>query len=341
MPEKEIIKEFVYSVKTEVDTSSMQKALEQMDSFIKSIKENVGQLSNIKLSYPSPPKTPEEEEKIRVKQEEARKKRQKEKEQLRNRQAYGRVISRSISGGVGGALNALVTANLFVASIAMISKIILDVGNKIVASTENLSNQMITTQSSFVNKGTRDIMFKYGVGSSTAMGMQQTFGALGIDSSDLYRLTPGQIKEYQTLMKYWKDGLDSINKTNLNKFSNSAQEFQERIAKIKLDKQLLFMRILADHSDTIERFYDATAKFLEGLLTVGDFFNNLWTELSPQETSSLVSVGETNSRNVNINVTSSANVSGTVDDNTLQTYKEVLEQNNKVIADSIKGDYES
>lgn len=147
-------------------------------------------------------------------------------------------------------------------------KIILDIMEKVVKSATEFSNKMITSSSAFVDKDTRNLMARFGVGSQTAAGIGSVTNLMGISPEDMKIMTPGQMQLFSDLMKQWTDGMNSIDKSKLDKFNQVMQDFQKDLASAKLEMQIELYKMLVELGPSLEVFFDGIISFIKGLTKI-------------------------------------------------------------------------
>lgn len=158
----------------------------------------------------------------------------------------------------------------FAIAIASI-KIVYDLMKSIVESATEFSNKMITASSAFVNKDTRQLMATFGVSGQTATGLGSVMNVMGLSTSDLRYMTPGQLSLFSQLMKQWTNGINSIDKESLAKFQEVTQTFQMQMASTQIRFQIELYKMLVSIAPQLEDFFNAIISFLNMLV---DLLNN-------------------------------------------------------------------
>lgn len=151
----------------------------------------------------------------------------------------------------------------FAALVAAIS-IAVESAKKLGDAASETSNKLPTQDSVFVDTGVRDIMGKFGVDSTTALGLSEVSSALNISLSDYSKLTQAQRKAFADLMEYYQEGIDSIDAGKLKSFNEAVQEYQLRVVKAQMEVKLAFTKLLAE-SDAVPRILDLVADSLESI----------------------------------------------------------------------------
>lgn len=147
-------------------------------------------------------------------------------------------------------------------------KVTYDIMQKMTESATEFSNSLITAGSAFVNRNTRNTMARFGVSGQTATGMQSVMGLMGITAEDFAMMTPAQMQLYSRLMKQWQEGMNSINKTDMDKFQKTMQSMQSEMASAKLELQIQFYKMLVDLAPVIEDFYKSIISLIKSLGTL-------------------------------------------------------------------------
>jgi hypothetical protein len=131
----------------------------------------------------------------------------------------------------------------------------------------DISNRFISQSSLFVDTNTRDIMGKFGVGSTTAQSINAASNHLGISTSDYARLTQGQREAFAELMQYYQAGIERIDPTKLQQFNEATQQYQLNVAKFHIDTELRFMEILAE-SGSLPQLLDTFGDAMENITAI-------------------------------------------------------------------------
>lgn len=180
-------------------------------------------------------------------------------------------ISSLMGGNASGAITSLGKSNVYLMAIFGVLKIIKDYTEKIVDESTKLSNSLISGSSAFVDKNTRSTMATFGVGSMTAMGINNALSLMGISRSDMATMTGGQMQFFAELMQQWTEGMSSIDKSAISEYNEYMQSFQKDIASIKLDAQIEFYKYLIENRETINtllgnvtRTFDLVMDFVTG-----------------------------------------------------------------------------
>lgn len=181
-------------------------------------------------------------------------------------------ISKTIAG-VGG------TMAIIIASV----KVLYDLFKKLTDKATEFSNKMITANSAFVNKETRDLIGRFGVSSQTATGMSSVMNLMGISVDDMKRLTPGQMTLYSKLMNRWTQGMNSIDPKKMQYFNEVMQNFQSEFASAKLELQIQLYQMLIEMAPSLEKLFNSFISFFK---SISDFIT------SPVITNFISAIGE-------------------------------------------------
>lgn len=166
-----------------------------------------------------------------------------------------------LGSSMGGAA---VSAMAVVAAV----KVIYDVMKKVVELSTEFSNKMITASSSFVDKDVRNLMARFGVSSQTATGIQSVLDLMGISPEDMKLMTPGQLDLFAELMKQWNEGINSIDKSKMDKFNSVMQNFQKEMASAKLELQIKFYETLISLAPQLEAAGEGIITMIEYLAKI-------------------------------------------------------------------------
>lgn len=131
----------------------------------------------------------------------------------------------------------------------------------------NYSNQL-NPIGAFGSQGQRDLMTRYGLSGTQALGFQNSLDALGMSESDIGRMTAEQRKVFNSLNKFWNEGIGKLDPDKLDRFTQSMSEYQEMQAKFQMGLQLTILKLVSESRafDTfigkIGDLMDATLEFL-------------------------------------------------------------------------------
>lgn len=149
--------------------------------------------------------------------------------------------------------------------IKLIAEQLVKFADKVIDSTTGLSNKMIGSNSMFVDQQTRGLMAQFGVSGQTATGLGSVMDLMGLTPETMKYMTGGQMNLFSRLMEQWQKGMDSISKTDMNKFNDVVQNFQAQMASAKLDLQIEFYKLMVELAPELEDFFDTIIGFIRSL----------------------------------------------------------------------------
>ena len=144
----------------------------------------------------------------------------------------------------------------------------------------------------FGSSSQRDLMSRYGMGGTEALGFSNVLEMMGMSETDLGKMTASQREVFQSLMKFWNDGIGKLNPDVLERYTASMQKYQEVQAKYQLGLQMTVLKLVSNSASfekltgTVSDFMDSTLNFLnspaaqtvfDGLI---DFLNTVFTILN-------------------------------------------------------------
>ena len=190
-----------------------------------------------------------------------------------------------LGGNTAGAIASFGKVNFALMAIFGVLKIIKDYTEKIVDESTKLSNSLISGNSAFVDQNTRSTMATFGVGSMTAMGINNALSLMGISRSDMATMTGGQMQFFSELMQQWTEGMSSIDKSAISEYNEYMQSFQKDIASIKLDAQIEFYKYLVNNRETINLLMNSVTQIFSLIMdfatgSTGQQIMTLLTQLS-------------------------------------------------------------
>lgn len=131
----------------------------------------------------------------------------------------------------------------------------------------NYSNQL-NPLGAFGSQSQRDLMTRYGLSGTQALGFQNSLDALGMSESDIGRMTAEQRRVFNSLNEFWNEGIGKLDPDKLDRFTQSMSEYQEMQAKFQMGLQLTILKLVSE-SKTFDKFIgkigdlmDATLEFL-------------------------------------------------------------------------------
>lgn len=125
----------------------------------------------------------------------------------------------------------------------------------------NYSNQL-NPLGAFGSQSQRDIMTRYGLSGTQALGFQNSLDALGMSESDIGRMTAEQRRVFNSLNEFWNEGIGKLDPDKLDRFTQSMSEYQEMQAKFQMGLQLTILKLVSE-SKTFDKFIGK----------IGDFFD--------------------------------------------------------------------
>lgn len=131
----------------------------------------------------------------------------------------------------------------------------------------NYSNQL-NPLGAFGSQSQRDLMTRYGLSGTQALGFQNSLDALGMSESDIGRMTAEQRRVFNSLNEFWNEGIGKLDPDKLDRFTQSMSEYQEMQAKFQMGLQLTILKLVSE-SKTFDKFigkigdfFDVTLEFL-------------------------------------------------------------------------------
>lgn len=180
-------------------------------------------------------------------------------------------VMKNVDNGGKSFLNSIGQISGKVAIATASIKVVYDLMQSIVKSATEFSNKMISASSAFVDKDTRQLMATFGVSGQTATGLGSVMETMGLSTSNLKTMTPGQMNLFSNLMQQWEDGMNSIDPQSLAQFQEVMQGFQSSMASTQIRFQIELNRLLVSIAPQLQDFFDAIISFLNMLI---DLLNN-------------------------------------------------------------------
>lgn len=131
----------------------------------------------------------------------------------------------------------------------------------------NYSNQL-NPLGAFGSQGQRDLMTRYGMSGTQALGFQNSLDAMGMNEGDIGRMTSDQRRVFNSLNKFWNEGIGKLDPEKLDNYTKKMAEYQEMQAKFQMGSQLTILKLVSE-SKTFDKFIgkigdlmDSTLEFL-------------------------------------------------------------------------------
>lgn len=131
----------------------------------------------------------------------------------------------------------------------------------------NYSNQL-NPLGAFGSRSQRDLMTRYGMSGTQALGFQNSLDAMGMDAGDIGRMTSEQRRVFNSLNEFWNEGIGKLDPDKLDNYTKKMAEYQEMQAKFQMGLQLTILKLVSE-SKTFDKFIgkigdlmDATLEFL-------------------------------------------------------------------------------
>lgn len=131
----------------------------------------------------------------------------------------------------------------------------------------NYSNQL-NPLGGFGSTSQRNLMSRYGMTSTQALGFSNTLDAMGLSESDIGRMTESQRAVFNELTSYWNEMMGSLDTEKMQRFNETMEQYQLIQAKFQMGLQGTIMKLLSESPQfekfmgKIEDLMDATLEFL-------------------------------------------------------------------------------
>lgn len=154
--------------------------------------------------------------------------------------------------------------------------------NKVGEALDNFSNysNQLNPLGAFGNQNQRNLMSRYGMTGTQALGFANVLDAMGMSESDIGKMTDEQRRVFNSLNEFWNEGIGKIDPEKLERFNKTMSEYQEIQAKFQMGLQMTIMKMVAESPrfekmvGKVEDFMDVTLEFL-GSPLVQNVFDGL------------------------------------------------------------------
>lgn len=132
----------------------------------------------------------------------------------------------------------------------------------------------------FGSSSQRDLMTRYGMSGTEALGFSNVLNAMGMSESDIGKMTSSQREVFQSLMQFWNEGIGKLDPDKLERYTKTMQEYQEIQAKYNMGLQMTVLKLVSSSDSfsklvgTLGNFMDTTLDFLSSPI-VQTVFNGL------------------------------------------------------------------
>lgn len=127
----------------------------------------------------------------------------------------------------------------------------------------NYSNQL-NPLGAFGSQSQRDIMTRYGLSGTQALGFSNSLTAMHMSEQDIGKMTTEQRRVFNSLNKFWTDGMGKLDPDALDRYTKTMSEFQEVQAKFTMGIQMSVMKLVS-----------GSPKFNEFVGKVGDLLDSV------------------------------------------------------------------
>lgn len=122
----------------------------------------------------------------------------------------------------------------------------------------------------FGDSGQRDIMTRYGLSGSQAMGFSQALDAMHMSETDIGRMTPAQQKAFKELTGYWDELMSKMDPDALQRYTELMEQYQMVVAKFNMGLQAVILKLVSS-SPTFSKMVGRLEELLDHTL---DFLNS-------------------------------------------------------------------
>lgn len=122
----------------------------------------------------------------------------------------------------------------------------------------------------FGSQSQRDIMTRYGMTGSQALGFKSTLDALKMSEQDVGKMTSEQRRVFESLQNFWNEGIAKLNPDALDRYTKSMDELQEIQAKFDMGLQQTILKLITS-SPKFNEFVGSVGDLLESTL---EFFQS-------------------------------------------------------------------
>lgn len=170
----------------------------------------------------------------------------------------------------------------FAAGMSAAEMVIKSFVNKVGEALDNFSNysNQLNPLGAFGNQNQRNLMSRYGMTGTQALGFANVLDEMGMSESDIGKMTDEQRRVFNSLNEFWNEGIGKIDPEKLESFNKTMAEYQEIQAKFQMGLQMTIMKMVAESPrfekmvGKAEDFMDSTLEFL-GSPMVQNVFDGL------------------------------------------------------------------
>ena len=131
----------------------------------------------------------------------------------------------------------------------------------------NYSNQL-NPLGAFGSQSQRDLMSRYGMTGTQALGFKNVLDALGMSESDLGKMTSEQREVFNSLTDFWNETIGNLDPDALERYTETMSEYQEIQAKYHMGLQAVVLKLVSESPKfneligKVENLMDETLNFL-------------------------------------------------------------------------------
>lgn len=122
----------------------------------------------------------------------------------------------------------------------------------------------------FGSQSQRDVMTRYGMTGSEALGFSSTLSALKMSENDIGKMTSEQRRVFESLQSFWNEGMGKLDPDALDRYTQSMSELQEIQAKFQMGLEQTVLKLITS-SPKFQEFVGSVGDLLESTL---EFFQS-------------------------------------------------------------------
>ena len=145
-----------------------------------------------------------------------------------------------------------------------------ETGNKVIEVATRYSNEYFTSSSIFMKGSaskTRDTMLKYGIDTTSAIGLNTAMSQMGISESDFGYLTNAQQETLMKLMNLYKEGMSNIDPEKMERYNDAVNKYQLMQAEFSIKIKTAITELLAN-SDALPELLDNAGQLISHIVDI-------------------------------------------------------------------------
>lgn len=174
----------------------------------------------------------------------------------------------STSSKIGKAMTSATSkVGKFTAGVSVAATVIKEMANTVKDAIDQFSNyaNQLSPMSAFGSQSQRNLMSRYGMSSTQALGFRNVLDEMGMSENDIGKMTNDQRRVFNELTNFWNEGMGKLDPDKLARYNKTMEEYQTIQAKFHMGLQMTVMKLISE-SPKFEKFIGKIGDFMDETL---------------------------------------------------------------------------